>query len=117
MNMKYLVWLFAVLIFSASSAYGAAYCEKITVADTAIGFTSSKITNTSSGVFYTANRADCTLETANIRFRTDTTSPDSSTGLLVAAGQSFSVTDHDDLVNFKAIRTGSNSGTLNCCYK
>ena len=82
--------------------------ESVTVADTAIGLTS--------GTYSDAIRAEMTLETAQIRFRLDGTGPTSSEGHLVEVGDVITLNSAAQIVNFKAIRTGSTSGVLKVTY-
>ena len=88
--------------------------EAITVADTAIGFTATKIKPTNAtavqGVF-------CSLETAQIRFTLDGTTPTSTIGHLLGVGQTLTISHAGDIENFRAIRTGSTSGSLRCTYR
>jgi hypothetical protein len=87
--------------------------EQITVANTAIGFTAAKITP---GGKPQATVAVCRLETAEIRYRTSGVAATSTVGALLEPGDVLTVTGHDLLVNFSAIRTGASSGQLDCTY-
>ncbi len=81
------------------------------------------VNNTSGGVaiaaggkFSTTNRAPAsysllTLETAQIRYTLDGTTPTTSVGHLLDPGQALTLT-HGDIQGFKAIRVGSTSGIL-----
>lgn len=106
-----------VLVFLLISLFGIAICqaaglqyETITVANTAIGFTASKITTP-------VSEAVCTLETAQIRFRVDGTDPTSSEGHLLETGQKWSSVNAVEIGNFRAVRTGAVSGVLRCSYR
>jgi hypothetical protein len=93
--------------------------EQITVAATAIGFTSSKINPTCASCIpgqSKANVATCVSSTAQIRVFSYGTSPTSTTGLPIEAGTSFTVYGVNDVANFRAIRTGSTSAVLDCQY-
>lgn len=93
--------------------------EAITVADTAIGFTASLINPTCTDCpinVLRATLATCTLETANIRVRSDGTDPTASVGLLIQSGQSFEVYGYSNISSFRAIRTTGDSGSLFCEY-
>ena len=80
--------------------------ETITVADTAVGI----------GTQYLANQqAFCTLATAEIRFRIDGENPTSAVGHIMSTGSTL-VLSAKELVSFKAIRTGGDSGVLSCTY-
>jgi hypothetical protein len=111
--MKKLFLAVALVMVMCSYVY-AAECENITVADTAIGFTTA---TASLPAGYGIVQAYCCNETAQIRISIDDdTSPTSSTGIVTNAGDCFSVDNNYDVTNFKAIRTGSTSGSLTCCY-
>ena len=84
--------------------------ESITVADSAIGFTAAKIQAAKvKGVF-------CTVETAQIRFRMDGTSPTSAEGHVLDPGQTLTIINQGTLANTEFIRTGSTSGVLKVTY-
>jgi hypothetical protein len=80
--------------------------ETITVAATAIGITSSLLTN--------ARAAYLTVEGASLRYRIDGTAPTSSVGHLVPNGGSIWLSDKTkaSLSNLRMIRTGSTSATV-----
>lgn len=96
--------------------------EQITVAAAAIGFTTAKISKQD----YRANLAVCTTECSSgspcpLRYNTiSTVTPTASVGLIVNAtsGSDVSLTTYgwDNIVAFKAIRTGANSVLLSCIY-
>ena len=111
---KSLLALLGVVVLSAtpgSVSYVA--FEQITVAGTAIGFTATRITPPG---FNQATRADCRLETAQVRYTYDGTTPTSAVGTLLEVGDTIRVDGHDLLVLFRAIRTGGTSGQLDCHY-
>lgn len=81
--------------------------EKLTVSDTAKVLTSA--------TYGTATKAVVTVETNSIRFRTDGTAPDASTGHLVTAGNSIEIDTAADIANFKAIRVTSDA-TIQVSY-
>jgi hypothetical protein len=94
--------------------------ERITVAGTAIGFTSSKINPTVTDKpagFSQAQLATCVNlpSGAQITILTTGTDPTSSTGITIEAGQSFKVWSYANISAFRAIRVGSSS-TLACIY-
>jgi hypothetical protein len=80
--------------------------EKITVSSSAIGISAAKITkpSTTNGQSRTAEFALITVETDSIRYRTDGTNPDSTTGHLLVAGDALQLDNFDDIRRFKAIR-------------
>ena len=107
-------FLVAVMILLSATIALGAECETITVADTAIGFTTATY---QVPVGYTNVEAFCSLETAQIRiFWDDDTSPTSSVGIVMNAGNTFKMNNNYDMPYFRAIRTGASSGTLTCCY-
>jgi glucose uptake protein GlcU len=110
-------WLLLTLAVTLSSvslhAYSYLAFEQITVANTAIGFTASKITG---AAFGQATIAICTLRTAEISYTFDGTTPTTTIGMLWQIGESKQFNGHDVLVLFRAIRTGGTSGQLDCSF-
>jgi hypothetical protein len=112
-----LMILFPTLVFAASLPV----FETITVSTAAIGFTSTNIYS------YSVTTATCTLETAQIRFRTDGTDPTSAIGHILEVGQSLCIgyctgkigviSNLVALNQFRAIRTGTVDGVLRCTYE
>ena len=90
--------------------------EQITVAATAIGFTSTKVEPDGSGGGRQATQAVCRVRTAEISFEYDGTTPTATVGQLAEIGDQIPVNGHDNIMRFKAIRTGSTSGQLDCVY-
>lgn len=86
--------------------------EQITVAATAIGFTATSITPQGPP----ATTAVCRLETAQLRYTVNGTTPTTTVGTLWEVGEMVQFNGHDILVNFRAIRTGGTSGQLDCTY-
>lgn len=82
--------------------------ESVTVAGTSIGFDATAATN--NGIKPSA--ATITVETAQLRFRTDGTAPTSSEGHLAGVGDVIELTDRGECDNFRAIRTGATSGVI-----
>lgn len=79
------------------------------------------IDNTAGGLSLTVpSAAVCAalrLETAQIRFTLDGTTPDTSTaGTLLEVGEMLALESRAELSAFKAIRTGSTSGVLQVEY-
>ena len=87
--------------------------EQLTVAATSTPFTAAKITSSGMGL---ATWASCRLETAEIRYTHDGTAPTSSVGTLLEVGDVLTLHTREDVLNFKAIRTGSSSGVLDGTY-
>lgn len=91
--------------------------EAITVADTAIGFTASKILiNQTGGTHKRAVAALVSAETQPMRFTVDGTTPTTTVGHLLAAGDYFVVRGEQNVSRFKAIRTTGSSGALQVTY-
>lgn len=80
--------------------------EKVTVPITAVGITATLITrpSTTNGQARLAEYALITVETETIRYRTDGTAPDSTTGHKLVAGDTLVLDNFDDIRRFKAIR-------------
>ncbi len=87
--------------------------EQITVAGTAIGFTTTKITSIG-GIQMT--KAVCNLETGEVRYLITGATPTSSVGMIWTVNTSLTFIGHDVLVNFLAIRDSGTSGQLDCTY-
>ncbi len=85
--------------------------ETITVADTAIGFTASKLNASPK-----PKRVFITVESAPLRYRMDGTAPTSTVGHNMVPSQSLTLEGISQLNNFKAIRTGATSATLQVTY-
>ena len=60
--------------------------------------------------------AYCRLETAQIRFTIDTTAPTTAVGWLLEIGEPVELHGRYEMANFRAIRTGGSSGTLEVEY-
>lgn len=88
--------------------------ESVTVADTAIGITASKVSPANGE---RAKILFCTLETAQVRFRTDGTDPTSSEGHIINVGDVVTFNSTGDIGRFRAIRTGATSGVLKCTFE
>ena len=87
--------------------------EAITVSDTAIGFTTAKIAMAAGEK---CKEAFCVLEDNDVRFTLDGTTPTSSTGTLLLAGENLTLDNEEDIINFRVIRVSSNA-SLKCIYK
>lgn len=78
------------------------------------------VDNTGGGVALTvpakAVYAFCRLETAQIRYTLDTTAPTTAVGWLLEVGETLELHGRYELANFRAIRTGGTSGTLEVEY-
>ncbi len=122
---KWLVGLFAVVallappVVEAQQAVvqlnpdGTAYAyEAITVSTVSIGFTLATI-SPATGV--SAKSAYCSVETNPIRIKLFGT-PSSTAGHPFAAATSFSVIGINNLIAFRAIRSGAADATLQCTY-
>ena len=98
--------------------------EKLTVADAAggIGFTAAKFYGPSADfkVLRAAKEVFCTLEidSGGIRFTLDgVTAPTTTVGHLLSTGDVLTLKNPMDIYNFKAIRTGADSGDLHTTFK
>jgi hypothetical protein len=91
--------------------------EAITVSNVAIGFTSTYIKPTS-GDFSgkVCQEVLCTLETDQIRFTLDGTTPTSAIGHLLEAGQNLTLKNPADISNFRGIRVTTDA-SLKVTYK
>lgn len=56
------------------------------------------------------------LETAQIRYTVDTTAPTTTVGWLLEIGEILELQTRVEMSNFRAIRTGGSSGTLEVEY-
>lgn len=101
------------LLSGSLSAWSYLNFEQVTVAATSIGFTATKITPAGLPM---ATIASCRLETAEVRWTIDGTVPTTAVGTLLEIGDILTVTGHDALSTFRAIRTGGTSGVLDCTY-
>ncbi len=83
--------------------------EIITVTNTAGGFTAAT---------YTTNvkKAFATLETGQIRFWYNGSTPTTTEGHLLEIGQTLTLNGYSQVSRFKAIRTGGTSGVLMITY-
>lgn len=88
--------------------------EQITVANSAVGFTSATISEGNGHP--QANIASCRLQTAQIRWTVDGTMPTSTVGTPLEIGDYLTLMSPDLVQKFRAIRTGGTSGVLNCNY-
>ena len=87
---------------------GTADYEVITVSDSVTSLSSKKAG---------AVRVFITLEDGEIRFRVDGGDPTSANGHVAQAGQSIDLISPYEIENFKAIRTGADSGTMRVTYQ
>ena len=94
--------------------------EQITVDATAggKGFTAAKITPTTGPP--PMQTADCRVRTAEISFLVvdpAKTAVTASVGQLLEPGDRLYISSREEMLNFRAIRTGGTSGQLDCWYK
>ena len=111
--MKKLFLSVVLLIFIFASFVCATTWESITVSDTAIGF--------SAALYLTGNNKAQTVMIQldggdSIRWKCDGGTPTASAGNLLSLGDKMIIYGEDNIKNFKAIRTGSTDGELNCTY-
>ena len=85
--------------------------ETVTIADTAIGLTASKINSTPR-----PKKIYITFETASCRFRYDGTNPTSTVGHLFVPTSSLILEGFSQMQNVKFIRTGGTSAVAQVSY-
>jgi len=87
--------------------------------DLTVDATSGGVQFTSSKLALNVLRARCVVETAQVRVKTDgsVTLTASTNGQIYNVGDEFTITGNDDLVTFRAMRTGSVSGKLATTYE
>jgi len=88
--------------------------ETLTIADTAKSLTATKYTASDKNF---AKRALMTCETAQIRYWYNGDDPTTSEGLILNPGSHLSIIGATNIRNFKAIRTGANSGVLQIIFE
>lgn len=108
-----LVLFLTIATASVTEAYRYIAFEQVTIGASAIGFTALKITPVG---LPQASHGLCRLETAQIRFTYDGTTPTASVGELWEIGEERQFNGHDVLSQFLGIRTGGTSGQLDCHY-
>lgn len=89
--------------------------ETLTIAGTAVGLTASNYAVTTGRK--DVDKVTLTLETAQIRYWVDGSTPTSALGHLMEVGETIVLENYDEVVNFRAIRTGSTSGVLSVTYE
>jgi hypothetical protein len=91
--------------------------ESLTTA-TAVGFTASEILPTTGA--YTGEKARAAIisvETADVRFTIDGTTPTVTIGHLLPNGSSFIITGERNVTNFRCMNAVAGSGaTVKCTY-
>jgi len=97
------------LMAGLAVAQSAAKKETITIAGTAVGFTASTLT-TDDGV--QASYCQGRLETAQVRYYLTGDTPTSALGTLLEVGDFITIPGITNLRQFKAIRTGTVSGSI-----
>lgn len=90
--------------------------ETISVTTTVQTLSTTYVTNPISGTIPDI-AAYMTMETGDCRWRMDGTAPTASIGHKLSAGDSITIIGYDNLKNFKAILTGSTTGTLSISYE
>lgn len=70
-----------------------------------------------SGTYGTAKYAEISIETAHMRFTVDGTPPTSSYGHLVSPNDIIRLDSNEDIVAFRAIRTGAVSAVITVSYQ
>lgn len=90
--------------------------ETVTIDDTAGGVSLTSATY-APATFGPASRAYISVETAQIRFTYNGTAPTTSLGHILEAGDILIIEGIQHIGNFKAIRTGSTSATIQVTYE
>jgi hypothetical protein len=103
-------------VFVAAQTVSYIAFEQVTVANTSIGFTATKVEPNGTGGAPQATMATCRLETAEIRYQVDGTAPTTTVGTLLEVGDVLTLNGHDSIMRFRGIRTGASSGVLSCNY-
>ena len=88
--------------------------EAVTVADSAIGFTAAKITppNVSYRAAMVSVKIECAASTpCDSRFTMDGTTVTTLVGTLLSDGDSFVIYGYENILAFRAIRTGADSAS------
>jgi hypothetical protein len=85
--------------------------ETITVADTAIGLTASKLS-----VSPKPKKVFISVENAQLRYRMDGTNPEATVGHLANPMDTITLEGYSQLNNFKAIRKGTTSAVIQVTY-
>lgn len=97
----------------AVSPVGTAYAfEAVTVSTTSVGFTATTISSTTGPG---AKSAHCSVETQPIRFKLFGV-PTSVSGHPKAAGTELVIVGLNNMLTFRAIRSGAADATLSCTY-
>jgi hypothetical protein len=85
--------------------------------DTAVGFTAAKILPVSGNFLgQPCQEVFCTLETDQIRFTLDGTTPTNLIGHLLEVGQNLTLKNPSDIKNFRAIKVTA-AASLKCTFK
>lgn len=84
--------------------------EQVTV-DAAVGGKSL-----TAATYGNSQKASITVETAQIRFRTDGGVPTATVGHLADADDLIELESAEDIANFRAIRTGATSAVISVTY-
>lgn len=90
-----------------------AYAEEdITVAASAIGLSSSNLFSSPP-----PDQVELFVTLAQLRFRTDGTDPTAGVGEILNPFDRYTLTDRNDMLNFRAIRVGGTSANLRARYR
>jgi hypothetical protein len=87
--------------------------EKLTVSNTAIGLTSSAYTSGDK----TAQIAFITIETNDVRYTYDGTTPTTSIGHYALAGSAITLFGTHDIQNFRVIRATGSDAAISVTYE
>jgi len=95
-----------------SDLYVAYQFESLSVTDSAVGFDTNKIDDGTE----LAKRVIISVDTAQIRWTMDGTTPTTTVGHLANRFDIIVITGTFNIKNFKAIRTGATSATLDTTF-
>lgn len=107
-----LIFIVSGYAHAQTRAYGK---ETLTVAGTAIGFTAATLADTG-GTGDKSDKIIFQVETAQIRYWMDGSTPTASVGLIGNIGDEITLTGKDVIEKFRAIRTGSTSAVLSAQF-
>jgi hypothetical protein len=113
MRHRSILGLLLVCALVSASAYAADRFAQVTIDNTAGGVSLPATLIDPTGAPQ-ASQATCRVRTAEISIAYDGTAPTTTVGQLLEPGDWFTLTGHNRLFLFRAIRTGATSGQLDC---
>jgi hypothetical protein len=88
--------------------------ESLTISNSAVGLTSTNYV--ASGNLRKVDKVVCTLESAQIRFWVDGSTPTATVGHILNPGETLTLENYDEVRKFLAIRTGTVDATLRATF-